>query len=191
VTIGVRAGEVETQARMEGILENPHSYAEGDGDGVQQAVRVLGVRSPVTFAHAVGTARRRKMRTEVSALLIPRLRKQRYAAIVNIPSGLGFTPLAAVPVYCPTKAALHSLSLSLRHQLLGTRVRVLEVAPPMVATELGDRRQRPEEDGYTMTAEAVAQKILTALASDKYEVALGATANLYKQRDKLFEAMNG
>lgn len=72
----------------------------------------------------------------LTALLLPRLLKRRSAAIINISSGLAFTPLAAVPVYCATKAAIHSLSLSLRRQVRGTRVRVFEIAPPIVPTEL-------------------------------------------------------
>jgi hypothetical protein len=42
-----------------------------------------------------------------------------------------------------------------------------------------------------MSAEAVAAGIVTALANDTYEVALGAAANLHEQRDRLFEAING
>lgn len=52
----------------------------------------------------------------LSAMLIPHLVRQKQAAIVNISSGLGFTPLAAVPVYSATKAAVHSLSLTMRHR---------------------------------------------------------------------------
>ncbi|HXL55391.1 MAG TPA: SDR family NAD(P)-dependent oxidoreductase, partial [Chitinophagaceae bacterium] len=46
------------------------------------------------------------------------------AAIVNISSGLAFTPMAAVAVYCATKAAIHSITLSLRYQLRNTSVKV-------------------------------------------------------------------
>lgn len=127
----------------------------------------------------------------LAALLLPRLMKRRQAAIVNISSGLAFTPLAAVPVYCVTKAAIHSWSLSLRRQLRGTRVRVFEIAPPIVPTELAGARRRPEESKYTMSAEAVAAGIVTALAGDTYEVALGAAAGLHEQRDRLFDAING
>jgi uncharacterized oxidoreductase len=126
----------------------------------------------------------------LSALLIPHLRRKKEAAIVNISSGLAFTPLAAVPVYCATKAAIHSLSLSLRHQLHGTSVQVFEIAPPMVSTGLGGTRKRPEETEYTMSAEAVAVSILDALERTVDEVALGAAANLRAQREVLFEAIN-
>src|SRR5262249_10293968 len=81
-----------------------------------------------------------------SALLILHLLKQKGSAIVNISSGLAFPPLAAVPVYCATKAAIHAFTLSLRHQLRNTGVRVFEAAPPIVRTELAGRRSRPEGD---------------------------------------------
>ncbi len=127
---------------------------------------------------------------QLSALLIPHLRRQRQSAIVNISSGLAFTPLAAVPVYCATKAALHSLSLSMRHQLRNTPIRVFEIAPPIVATALAGRRRRPEEAEFSMPAEEVARGLLDALEQDRYEVALGAAANLYRQRDAMFAAIN-
>ena len=60
----------------------------------------------------------------LSTLFIPHLRKQTRAAIVNITSGLSFAPMARVPVYCATKAALHSFTLSLRHQLADTAIAV-------------------------------------------------------------------
>jgi uncharacterized oxidoreductase len=126
----------------------------------------------------------------LSAMLIPHLRRKQHAAIVNISSGLAFTPLAAVSVYCATKSAIHSLSLTLRFQLRETPVRVFEVAPPIVATELSGRRRRPEGDEHAMHPEAVAQGIVDALAHDQYEVALGPAAGLHVQREALFSAIN-
>jgi uncharacterized oxidoreductase len=126
----------------------------------------------------------------LSVLLIPHLRRKKESAIVNISSGLAFTPLAAVPVYCATKAAIHSLSLSLRHQLQKTSVRVFEVAPPMVATELSGSRHRPDEDEDIMTSRAVAAGILDALKRNKYEVALGAAAHLKAKGEALFAVIN-
>lgn len=125
----------------------------------------------------------------LSAQLLPHLKRKKQAAIVNISSGLAFTPLAAVPVYCATKAALHSWSLSLRHQLRDTSVRVFEIAPPMVSTELSGARTRPEED-YVMSAESVAADVLKALDEDQYEIALGAAAGLQEHREGLFSVIN-
>jgi uncharacterized oxidoreductase len=126
----------------------------------------------------------------LSAQLLPHLRKKKEAAIVNISSGLAFTPLAVVPVYCATKAAIHSWSLSLRHQLRNTSVRVFEVAPPMAATELSGERSRPEVSDHVMSAEAVAAGVLKALGKNQYELALGAAANLLAEREMLFSAIN-
>ncbi|GEA87412.1 SDR family oxidoreductase [Cellulomonas cellasea] len=58
------------------------------------------------------------------------------ATIMTVSSGLAFTPLRATPSYNASKAAIHMLSESLRLQLAGTSVRVVELEPPAVATDL-------------------------------------------------------
>lgn len=58
------------------------------------------------------------------------------AAIINITSGLAFTPLAVAPIYSATKAAFHSFTMSLRYQLSETSIKVIEVVPPAVDTGL-------------------------------------------------------
>ena len=126
----------------------------------------------------------------LSAQLLSHFRRKKKAAIVNISSGLAFTPLAFVPVYCATKAGVHSWSISLRHQLRNTSVLVFEVAPPMVATALAGERHRPEVGAFVMSAEAVADGVLKALGQNQYEVALGAAANLLAEREALFSAIN-
>lgn len=68
--------------------------------------------------------------------LLPVLESNPSPAIINVTSGLAFSPMSRAPVYCSTKAALHSFTLSLRH-LLRDRVEVVEVIPPAVNTDLG------------------------------------------------------
>ncbi len=79
----------------------------------------------------------------LTAALLPHLQRQAYAAILNVTSGLAFVPMALTPTYCATKAALHSYTQSLRHQLRGGAVDVLEVIPPYVATHLMDGASDP------------------------------------------------
>lgn len=68
--------------------------------------------------------------------LLPHLRAQAASTVITVTSGLAFIPLVATPTYNATKAAIHSWTQSLRTQLAGTSVEVLELAPPAVATDL-------------------------------------------------------
>ncbi|MDD5094649.1 MAG: SDR family NAD(P)-dependent oxidoreductase [Dehalococcoidia bacterium] len=73
---------------------------------------------------------------ELTALFIGHLMKRPSAAVINVSSGLGFMPMLNMPIYCATKAAIHTYSLVLRQQLKGTSVKVIEIVPPMVDTDL-------------------------------------------------------
>jgi short-subunit dehydrogenase len=81
-------------------------------------------------------------------------------------SVLAYVPIASNAIYSATKAALHSYALSQRFQLRGTGVRVQEIAPPWVDTDLiyksGDPRAMPLPDFIEQT--------LVALATDAPEV---------------------
>jgi uncharacterized oxidoreductase len=77
----------------------------------------------------------------LTSALMPHLTKQSQAAIINVTSSLAFAPLAFAPVYCATKAALHSWTESLRYQLGRTGMQVIELVPPYVQTELTGPRQ--------------------------------------------------
>ena len=68
--------------------------------------------------------------------LLPHLKSKPSAAIVNVSSGLAFVPLPISPIYCATKAGLHSFTQSLRFQLKKTKITVFEVAPPATETPL-------------------------------------------------------
>ena len=72
----------------------------------------------------------------LTAALLPHLLGQPQARIVNVSSGLAFVPLASTPTYSATKAALHSYTVSLRRQMQGTAVEVIELIPPGVQTDL-------------------------------------------------------
>jgi len=86
---------------------------------------------------------------------LPQLLTADDAAILNVSSALAFVPVPAAPTYCATKAALHSYTESLRVQLAGTSVQVIEIAPPNVRTNLlgqqEDEHAIPLDDFLTAT----------------------------------------
>jgi uncharacterized oxidoreductase len=99
-------------------------------------------------------------------LFLPHLKKKSAAAIMNVSSGLAFVPLPVSPVYCATKAALHSFTMSLRVQLKKTNVKVFELAPPATQTELlGDF---DSEDMKGITIMPVADMVAAAVKGDKF-----------------------
>lgn len=113
-------------------------------------------------------------------LLVPHLAKQKEAAIINISSGLAFIPVAAMPVYCATKAALHSFTISARHQLKDTSIKVFEIAPPIVETELGHDSSRSEKTLEGIPPSQVADETFDAVKSNRFELAVGMALNLYQ-----------
>lgn len=126
----------------------------------------------------------------LSTLFIPHLLKQPRAAILNVSSGLAFAPLAFTPVYCATKAALHSFTLSLRHQLAGTSVEVIEIIPPAVQTDLGGvglHTQGAPLDEF-------ADSIMAQLQEGSLEATFGFSAESSRasrqQLDTIFQRMN-
>ncbi len=132
----------------------------------------------------------------LTAMFIPQLMKLEEAAIMNISSGLGFVPLTIVPVYCATKAAMHSFTWSLRHQLRKTSVKVFEVIPPTVDTNLdrGARGERKQE--YRgIPASEVAKATLAGMAKDEFEITIGQSQGLRdgtrQEAELIFQRMNG
>jgi uncharacterized oxidoreductase len=79
----------------------------------------------------------------LTGALIEHLKKQKHAAVINNSSVLAFVPLAIAAVYSATKAALHSYTLSLRYKLKGTSVKVIELPPPWVQTDLHNSNNEP------------------------------------------------
>ena len=115
------------------------------------------------------------------ALFTPKLMKREKAAILNISSGLAFVPIAMMPIYCATKAAIHSFTLSLRHQLRGTSVRVFEAAPPATDTELDASFAGEEEHAYRgISSREVAAVIMEGMKADREEILIGEAQGLYQ-----------
>jgi uncharacterized oxidoreductase len=129
-----------------------------------------------------------KAYVQLSAYFTPFLLKKKEAAIINVSSGLGFIPLAIFPIYCATKAAVHSFSISLRHQLKNTPIKVFEIIPPTVNTELSGGKTNgipPAE---------VAETAIKAIEKDEYEIPVGMAQNLRmgarNNPDEAFQNLN-
>jgi len=133
----------------------------------------------------------------VALEFLPHLAKQQNAVLVNVSSGLAFVPLALSPVYCATKAALHSFSLSLRHQMRRSGVKIIELIPPYVATELGGPEKAVDDGRHPqpMRLDAFIEETMKELAGDADEVAIGDAKKLVAASGletvkKVFAGMN-
>lgn len=100
------------------------------------------------------------------ALMLPTLKANKNAAIVNISSGLGLSPKKQAPVYCGTKAGIHIFSKALRYQLEHTKV--FEIIPPLVDTQMTAGRGKGK-----IPPEQLAEEFITAFRKDKFEVNIG------------------
>jgi uncharacterized oxidoreductase len=108
---------------------------------------------------------------------------------------LGFVPIAAMPVYCATKAAIHSFTISLRYQLRDTSIKVFEIIPPAVDTELGKGTTSDRAQEYRgIPPSIVAEATVKSLAKDEYEIVIGEATDLLTgartNPEKTFNSIN-
>jgi uncharacterized oxidoreductase len=137
-------------------------------DGVAGVVDDAKVASIVT-TNLLGPIR-------MTSALIEHLKKQPKSYVINVTSGLAFVPLAITATYCATKAAMHSFSLSQRYLLKNTSVKVLELPPPYVQTELMGEQQK--SDPRAMPLQEFIDETMRVLATDADEVAVEKVAFL-------------
>lgn len=110
----------------------------------------------------------------VSAAFVEHLKRQPDATIINNSSVLAYVPLAATALYSATKAAIHSYTLSQRFALRDTSVRVLEIAPPWVDTDLVHKSGDPR----AMPVDAFVAETLTLLETATTEIVVEAARPL-------------
>jgi len=126
----------------------------------------------------------------LTTLLLPHLVKQERPAILNVTSGLAFAPMSSVPIYSATKAALHSFTLSLRHQLADTPAQVIEIIPPAVNTDLGG----PGLHTFGVAVEEFVNAVVMGLREGEPEIAYGFSQRSSRasrsELDEIFQRMN-
>lgn len=112
---------------------------------------------------------------KLNQLLLPLLKQQPEAAIVNVSSVVAYVPGTTLPTYAASKAALHSYTTTLRLSLEHTAVKVFELMPPLVDTELS-----ASIGGHNGIAPSqVATEFFEAFEKDDYEIRVGDTAKIY------------
>jgi len=131
----------------------------------------------------------------LTGLLIPFLAGKLEAAIINVSSGLGFVPAAKMPIYSATKAGLHAFSMALRHQLLKSGIKVFEVVPPAVDTELNpEGRAKRGNFKVDLKPELFVDAVMKGLKNNIFEIGYGMTEGHLKASredlDKSFQQMN-
>ncbi|MEG3086662.1 SDR family oxidoreductase [Sphingomonas sp. PB4P5] len=131
----------------------------------------------------------------LTAALLPHLRAQPSATVMTVSSGLAFVPLAATPTYSATKAAIHSYSQSLRHQLRETNVDVIEISPPGVATDLmpghAENPQSMPLDAYIAETVALLKAHPTGPENGVERVQFLRRAEANGNYDEVFAMLNG
>ncbi|MBD0260167.1 MAG: SDR family oxidoreductase, partial [Cytophagales bacterium] len=105
---------------------------------------------------------------KLCALLLPVLRLQSEAAVVNVSSGLALVPKKWAPVYCGTKAGLHLFTKARRYQLEGSPGKVFELIPPVVDTPMTAGRGRDK-----ISPVQLVEEFMRAFANDRLEVYVG------------------
>ena len=113
-------------------------------------------------------------------VFLPLLQNNNNPAIVNVSSGLAYVPLPIAPVYCSTKAAIRSYSLSLRAQLRNIGIKVFDLAPPLTETEMIGGFDEEDIKGVAiMPVEEMVAGFLKGFAKDNYDIRMGAANQLW------------
>ncbi|MCJ1446466.1 MAG: hypothetical protein MMC23_006971 [Stictis urceolatum] len=111
--------------------------------------------------------------------LLPHFKSKQAAAIWNVSSVLGYNPFSVInPVYNGTKAFLHFHTMNMRTQLKDTNIRVVEIVPPTVGTDLHRERSNPddnkkENNSGALSVEEFMKEIKSDIKADKEIVSAG------------------
>jgi uncharacterized oxidoreductase len=173
------------------ITEAPQLNVLLNNAGIQRQVNAFETDEPwVTTASEIAINLEAPIHLTMLCLKHWHAQQHSGPVVINVSSGLGFVPLARVPVYSATKAAVHSFTQSLRQQLAGSPVQVIEVIPPAVHTELGGT-----DHSFGVPLAEYADDVMQQLAAGNAEIAYGFSAKASQasrpELDALFKQLNG
>jgi uncharacterized oxidoreductase len=150
------------------ITEHPDLNVLINNAGVMQPDQAAGKVDDALLLATINTNLIGPIR--MTSALIEHLKTKEGAVVAYTSSVLGFVPLAVTAVYSSTKAALHSYVLSQRFMLRDTGVRVLEIVPPWVRTEL----MNSQEAEQAMPLNQFIVEALKVLGTDANEIVIDA-----------------
>jgi uncharacterized oxidoreductase len=110
--------------------------------------------------------------------------------IMNVTSGLSFSPLAKVPVYCASKAFLHSFTLSLQYLLRSKNIEVIELIPPALNTDLGGKGIHDSAPPVSGFVESAFEQLKQGKSQITYGFSEGMLSAGADDLRKAFERMN-
>jgi uncharacterized oxidoreductase len=126
----------------------------------------------------------------LTLLLLEMLRKAASAFILNVTSGLAFVPMAGAPIYCATKAAMHSFTRSLRPLLAGTNIQVIEIIPPAVNTDLGGPGLHTTGTPLSEFIDAVTRQLAEGRTEITYGFSQKMSTASREELEQTFQRMN-
>jgi uncharacterized oxidoreductase len=184
------SSEIDRIALLEWIKkEHPHTNVLVNNAGVQRRMKLTD-NTEEWSALRQEIAINFEAPVHLSMLFIPYLQQKKDPCIINISSGLAFVPGAFAPVYSATKAAVHSFTMSLRHQLSKTNIKVVEIAPPAVNTDLGGAGLHT----FGVPLNEFADGVFARLEGDETEIGYGTSEKSRKasreEIDEAFRQMN-
>jgi uncharacterized oxidoreductase len=170
------------------IADHPELNVLINNAGIMQPDTVAGKIDDALLTSTVTTNLLGPIR--MTSALIEHLKSKDNAVVAYTSSVLAFVPMAVTGIYSSTKAALHSYALSQRFMLRNTGVRVIEIAPPWVRTEL----MNSQEAEQAMPLDQFIAETMAILGTDADEIVVDAAkqfrANVGPDEHDLVDGFN-
>jgi uncharacterized oxidoreductase len=195
----IKQCDVSSEANCRALVD----WVTTDFPGINILVNNAGIQRDIDFTQGIDdflsgpSEIKINLETPIllSGLFVPHLSGKSEASIINVSSGLGFVPAAKMPVYSASKAGLHAFSMALRRQLEDMGIRVFEVVPPAVDTELNPEG-RAKRGGFhvDLKPKEFVAAVMQGLERDQFEIGYGMSEGFINasraELNQSFERMN-